>query len=141
MSNCYIESSNYKLFNEKYSASNIRFLKDFVHMLAEDIGLIFEEWHLTENDFKIIMPDLTVTSFQKESKILAMQSVCLFFQCLVRNKSIDLGVEMFPTYHEIITKIAKLYYETKNQKFKNNAMDVLTAVNNSEKYSCLLENV
>ena len=48
---------------------------------------------------------------------------------------------MFPTFHEITTKIAKLYYETKNEKFKANAMDVLSYINGSEKYSCLLENV
>lgn len=70
-----------------------------------------------------------------------MQQVCLFFLFFVKNKSIDLGVEMFPVYHEITTKLAKLYYETQNKAFKNNAMDVLSAVNNSEKYSCLLENV
>lgn len=48
---------------------------------------------------------------------------------------------MFPTFHEITTKIAKLYYETKNEKYKANAMDVLSFINSSEKYACLLENV
>lgn len=90
------------------------------------MGLIYDEWHNTENDCKIILPDQTVSSFQKEAKICALNSVCQFFLNFVLNKKIDLGVDMFPTFHEITTKIAKLYYETKNEKFKGNAMDVLT---------------
>jgi len=139
-----MDSSNKNLFIEGFSPSSLanrKSLKELVTLISQDIIFIYEDWHNTEGDFKIIMPDMSTTSFQKESKKFAMQQVCLFFLFFVKNKSIDLGVEMFPVYHEITTKLAKLYYETQNKAFKNNAMDVLSAVNNSEKYSCLLENV
>jgi hypothetical protein len=87
------------------------------------------------------MPDNAVSSFNKESKIYALEAVCEFFISMLKNKKVDLGVEIFPTFHEITTKIAKLYYETKSEALKANAMDVLTFINNSEKYSHLLENV
>ena len=48
---------------------------------------------------------------------------------------------MFPVYHDIISRIAKMYYETQNEAFKENAMDILSFVNTSEKYARLLENV
>ena len=87
------------------------------------------------------MPDNTVSSFTKESKIYAMDAVCHFFLALLKNKKIDLVIDVFPIFHEITTKIAKLYYETKSEHLKGNAMDVLVFINNSEKYSHLLENV
>ena len=86
-------------------------------------------------------PDGTVSSFQKEAKVYALDAVCSFYLSFVQNKKIDLGVEMFPNFHEITTKIAKMYYITSNDKFKTNAIDVLQFINTSEKYSCLLENV
>ena len=48
---------------------------------------------------------------------------------------------MFPVFHDITAKIAKMFYETKNEHFKNNAMDILHFINNSERYARLLENV
>ena len=50
-------------------------------------------------------------------------------------------MDMYPTFHTITVKIAKLYYETKSEALKDNAMGVLVFVNNSKKYSHLLENV
>ena len=70
-----------------------------------------------------------------------MEAVCKFFYALLKNKKIDLVIDVFPIFHEITTKIAKLYYETKSENLKQNAMDVLCFINNSEKYSHLLENV
>jgi len=60
---------------------------------------------------------------------------------VIKNKKIDIGMDMYPTFHTITVKIAKLYYETKSEALKDNAMGVLVFVNNSEKYSHLLENV
>lgn len=48
---------------------------------------------------------------------------------------------MFPIFHDITTRIAKMYYDTSNEDFKSNAMDILQFINSSEKYSRLLENV
>lgn len=48
---------------------------------------------------------------------------------------------MFPIFHDITTRIAKMYYDTSNDEFKSNAMDILQFINSSEKYSRLLENV
>jgi hypothetical protein len=47
------------------------------------------------------MPDGSTTSFLKESKILGLEIVPAFFKSLLRNKKIELGFEIFPTYHII----------------------------------------
>lgn len=88
-----------------------------------------------------MMPDNVLSSFSKESKIFALDAACHFFLSVIKNKKIDLGVDIYPTYHAITIKIAKLYYDTKSEVLKGNAMDVLSFINNSEKYSHLLENV
>ena len=74
-------------------------------------------------------------------KIFALDSVCHFFKQFLRNKRIELAFDMFPVYHDIISRIAKMYYETNNEFFRENAMDILSFVNTSEKYARLLENV
>ena len=70
-----------------------------------------------------------------------MQYVIEFFKSFLKNKKIDLGLDMFPIFHDITTRIAKMYYDTANEDFKSNAMDILQFINSSEKYSRLLENV
>ena len=87
------------------------------------------------------MPDNTISSFNKEARIFALDAACEFFLSVLKNKKIELGLEILPIFHEITTKIAKMYYETQNETLKGNAMDVLVYINNSEKYSHLLENV
>ena len=57
----------------------------------------------------------------------------------------EMPMEVFPIYHEITDKIAKMYYMVdKNEEyqcdFAFNAMEVLSFINTSEKYSILLEN-
>jgi len=70
-----------------------------------------------------------------------MQSVTDFYLSFVKNRSIDLGKEMWPVLYDIIVIIAGLYYETENKVFKSNAMSLLSFINNSPKYSGLLDNV
>lgn len=48
---------------------------------------------------------------------------------------------MFPCLHTIASKIAKMYYATQDEQLQWNAMDVLSFINNSERYARLLENV
>ena len=48
---------------------------------------------------------------------------------------------MFPCLHTIASKIAKMYYATQDAQLQWNAMDVLSFINNSERYARLLENV
>jgi hypothetical protein len=48
---------------------------------------------------------------------------------------------MFIVFHELTSTIAKMYYETQNESFKSNAMDLLSLINGSEKFARLLENV
>jgi len=42
---------------------------------------------------------------------------------------------------DMTLKIAKLYYQTENKSLKGYAMDVLSFINNSDRYSPLLDNV
>jgi len=70
-----------------------------------------------------------------------MEFVCHFFKALLKNKRIDLGVEILPIFHDITSKIAAMYYLVTNSRLKDNAMSVLQLINNSLAYSLLLENV
>lgn len=141
VSHLYLDSGNVKLFNPQHNQGDLNLLRELVQLIAADLNFIHDRWHNAEDDCKIIMPDDSISSFQKESRIFALEAVCEFFMAMLKNKRIDLGVDMYPTFHEITTKIAKLYYETKSEALKANAMDVLSFINNSEKYSHLLENV
>mmetsp|Transcript_6821 Transcript_6821/g.10994 ORF Transcript_6821/g.10994 Transcript_6821/m.10994 type:complete len:376 (+) Transcript_6821:5204-6331(+) len=102
---------------------------------------IQEEWHKKEQDVKLIFPDKKVNSLQDESKTFALDFVCHFFKSFLKNKRIDLGVDMFPILHDITAKIAKMFYDTNREDFKDNAMGVLQLINGSQKYARLLENV
>ena len=103
--------------------------------------MIHDDWNQNHDDAKLMFPDGIMTSIGKEAKVTAMEGITTFFLSFVKNKRIDLHVDLFPTFHEITAKIAKLYYETKNDKFKANAMEVLQFINHSQKFSCLLDNV
>jgi hypothetical protein len=102
---------------------------------------IHEEWHQPFIDCTLIMPDGRQSSFAQESKNEALGFVPHFFKSCLRNKRIDLGVDMFPCLHTIAQKIAKMYYSTEDEQQQWNAMDVLSFINNSERYARLLENV
>lgn len=102
---------------------------------------VHDEWNNLADDCVILLPNGASTSFLQESKVFALDEVCHFFKQFLKNRKIELGVDMFPVYHDIIARIAKMYYETDNEDFKSNAMDILAFVNTSEKYARLLENV
>ena len=53
----------------------------------------------------------------------------------------DLGVDMLPTLHNLTSRLAKMYYQTSNEEYKNMDIETLIFINNSEKYARLLENV
>ena len=110
-------------------------------MIKDDLEVIQAEWHKVDKDCIIHLPDDNQTSFLHESKTFALQYVIEFFKSFLKNKKIDLGLDMFPIFHDITTRIAKMYYDTSNEDFKSNAMDILQFINSSEKYSRLLENV
>lgn len=116
-------------------------MKGLIECVRTDMVMIHDEWHNAELDSRLIMPDTTQSSFSKESRLFALEHVTHFFKSFLKNRRIDLGVDMFPVFHEITAKIAKMFYDTTNENFKNNAMDVLTFINGSERYARLLENV
>ena len=70
-----------------------------------------------------------------------MMSVTYFFKSCLKNKRIDLGVDMLPTLHNLTSRLAKMYYQTSNEEYKNMDIETLIFINNSEKYARLLENV
>ena len=102
---------------------------------------INDEWHKKDLDCILIMPDGSQSSFMRESRIFALESVCHFFKSFLKNRHIELGVDMFPIFHELTSRIARMYYETNNENFKTNSMDILYFINNNVKYARLLENV
>jgi len=116
-------------------------LKEIIELVGTDMDNILHEWHNSEQDCRLIFPDGTQSSFIKESRVCALEYVTHFFKAFLKNKRIELGVDMFLVFHDITAKIAKMFYETQSEHFKNNAMDILHFINNSERYAPLLENV
>lgn len=87
-------------------------------LIRIDMNAIHDDWEFIKNDTKITFPDGTSSNFLKEAKIYAMNYVTIFMRVLLRNKHIDLPKEIFPIYHEITEKIAKMYYLIdKNEDF------------------------
>tara|TARA_B110000285_G_scaffold234035_1_gene309615 strand:+ start:193 stop:1335 length:1143 start_codon:yes stop_codon:yes gene_type:complete len=142
---CYLDSGNEQLFSRTSPTGpkNIESLLAIIELIKDDMVVILDEWNKQENDCRIIFPDGARSSFLKESKIHALGCVTSFFKAFLRNKKVEstVGIDMFPVYHEITIKIARMYYLTPTATFKNNAMDVLQFINTSEKYSHLLQNV
>lgn len=140
---CYLDSGNEQLFSRQHNPKNIESLLAIIELIKDDMVVILDEWNKQENDCRIIFPDGARSSFLKESKIHALGCVTSFFKAFLRNKKVEstVGIDMFPVYHEIAIKIARMYYLTPTATFKNNAMDVLQFINTSEKYSHLLQNV
>jgi hypothetical protein len=67
IAHCYLDSANEHLFTPNYVPDNMKPLKDVVKMVCNDLTVIFYEWHNKELDCEIIMPDKSVTSYQKEA--------------------------------------------------------------------------
>ena len=80
ITHCYLDSANQYLFSPSYFQDNMTPLKNVVRMATHDMNVIYTEWHYPPDfDCKIIYPDKSVSSFQKEAKVLALDSVCQFF--------------------------------------------------------------
>lgn len=87
-----------------------------------------------------------MSDFLTEGKIYAMDFITVFFKILLKNRSIEMPLEIFPVYHGITANIAKMYYMVDNKaeyqnNFCMNGMEVLSFINTSEKYAVLLEGV
>ena len=122
---CYLDSGNVNLFSAKENSENVRCLKKVIELIKDDLEIIQAEWHKEDKDCIILQPDGNQTSFLIESKLFALQFVIEFFKSFLKNKKIDLGLDMFPIFHDITTRIAKMYYDTTNEDYKSNAMDIL----------------
>lgn len=81
-----------------------------IEFIKNDINSIQDDWEFIKNDTKITFPDGTSSNFLKEAKIFAMDFITIFLRILLKNKYIELPMEVFPAYHEITEKIAKMYY-------------------------------
>jgi len=129
IAHCYLDSGNPKLFSSAHPGSNLGSLKEIMELVSADMVCIHEEWHNSEQDCRLIMPDGTQSTFSHESKVCALEYVTHFFKAFLKNKRIDLGVDMFPVFHDITARIAKMFYETSSENFKDRAMDVLSFIN------------
>jgi hypothetical protein len=112
--------------------------------IKDDINAIHEDWDSLKDEIKITFPDGTSSNLSKEARIYAMDYITVFMRTLLKNKFIELPMEIFPAYHEITDKLARMYYLIdKNlpyqENFAFNAMEVLSFINTSEKYAVLLE--
>jgi len=59
------------------------------------------------------MPDQSITTFQNDSKQLALGTVPHFLMALMRNRKIDLQkCQIMDKLQSLTITIAKLYYET-----------------------------
>jgi hypothetical protein len=119
---------------------------NLIEFIREDMNYIHESWEYIKNNGKLKYPDGTISDFLTEAKIYAMDFITVFFKILLKNKTIEMPLEVFPNYHEITEKIAKMYYMVDEKaeyqsNFKFNAMEVLSFINTSEKYAVLLEGV
>jgi hypothetical protein len=63
VTNLYLDSANSSLFNTKVNQANVDLLFELISLIAADLGYIHDMWHNTEDDYKIFMPDATVSSF------------------------------------------------------------------------------
>ena len=52
-----------------------------------------------------------------------------------------MGVDMLLTLHKLTKSLAKMYYQTSEEVYKNADIETLIFINNSERYARLLENV
>ena len=63
VTNLYLDSANSSLFNTNVNQSNVDLLFELISLIAADLNYIHDMWHNTEDDYKIFMPDATVSSF------------------------------------------------------------------------------
>ena len=107
---------------------------------------IYEGWHEEDNyavghGVTLIFPDQSETTFREESHRFAMTVVTHFFKACLKNKRVEFKVDLWPNMHELTASMAKMYYKSSNEEYKNSVMDCLIFINNHDKYSRLLENV
>lgn len=139
---CYFNCANKHIFNPEYNAKNIQVLKELIKCIKHDMVRIFEEWHNdNQQNCYLIYPDLTQSSFLKEAKHIALDGIPKFFLAIVKNSRIELGIDMMPDFYAVSVRMAKLFYMTDNKAYKANAMEYLSYINTSDKYSSLLDNV
>jgi hypothetical protein len=82
------------------------------------MNTIHDDWEFIKNDSLITFPNGRISNFLKEAKIFAMDFITVFLKILLKNKFVELPSEIFPAYHEITEKIAKMYYMVdKNEPF------------------------
>lgn len=148
----YMDSGNSNLFSHAgggvegaRALENMDSLKELIKLVQVDMARIYEGWHEEENfqskAVSLVFPDKSATTFREESHRFAMTVVTHFFKACLKNKRVEFKVDLWPNMHELTASIAKLYYKTSNTEYKNSVMECLIFINNSEKYSRLLENV
>lgn len=89
----------------------------------------------------LLTPDGNISTLSHESKNFAMIYAVSFLKALLKNKKIELGVDLYPSLHDITSTFAQMYYETTIEDQRLSALDVLVFINTSERYAHLLENV
>lgn len=123
----YLDSANPNLFQE--GNSNATTLRQMFSNIRDDMILIQEDWNMPGQDVALFMPDGSESSLSAQAKVFALDSVSNFMRELMRNDILDIGIDMFPIFHEITTVIAKMYYNTDDEDLKASAMDVLRYIN------------
>jgi hypothetical protein len=56
-----------------------------------------------------------MSDFLTEGKVFAMDFITVFFKILLKNRTIEMPLEIFPVYHEITVNIARMYYMVDNK--------------------------
>jgi hypothetical protein len=59
ISHCYLDSGNMNLFSQAHSPTNINSLKEIIELVGNDMDNILHEWHTSEQECRLIMPDGT----------------------------------------------------------------------------------
>lgn len=148
ITNVYMDTANITLFAKNRGQTNLNTMSELLKLIRDDMVKIHEDWEqeYSKPNLKIRFPDGTMSDFLTEAKIYAMDYITVFLRNLLKNRIIEMPLEIFPTYHDITEKIAKMYYMVDNKmdyqsNFAFNAMEVLSFINTSEKYAVLLEGV
>lgn len=148
ITNVYMDTANITLFAKNRGQTNINTMSQLLKLIRDDMVKIHEDWEqeYSKPNLKIKFPDGTMSDFLTEAKIYAMDYITVFLKNLLKNRTIEMPLEIFPTYHDITEKIAKMYYMVDNKmeyqsNFAFNAMEVLSFINTSEKFAVLLEGV
>ena len=119
--------------------NNYAILKELLGLVQADMEYIHENW---DRPGKIIKyPEGRTSDFNKEAKRLALVSVHAFTKNLLRNKNLAIGPDMFSLVREIVKAFAKMFYIVEEPELRDNALDILTFVNEHPRYNKLLADV